>query len=345
MKIIYSDDHKLHSGLLDPRGDNWRPSAECPERAINVFEVLRDQALGEIILPDSFPDEKLLRIHAPDYLQFLQDAWRDWEASSETGANARPDTFVGAGMRYADTDSIVGKLGRYSFDATSPFVAGSWQAIRTSANIALTGAEIVKGDERLAFAACRPPGHHATERYCGGYCYLNNNALAAQSLIDGGAKKVAILDVDYHHGNGTQSIFYDRNDVLTISLHADPKVEYPFFLGYADEPGEGQGHGFNINYPLPFGTDWTDYGVFLNYAVDEISRFAPDALVVALGLDTFAGDPTTFFEITTEDFERMGATIGRLKLPTLIVLEGGYSVEWIGQNTANFLTGLESAAG
>jgi acetoin utilization deacetylase AcuC-like enzyme len=248
-------------------------------------------------------------------------------------------------MRYADTDCIVGKLGRYSFDATSPFVAGSWQAIRTSANIALTGAEIVKGDDRLAFAACRPPGHHATKRYCGGYCYLNNNALAAQSLIDGGAKKVAILDVDYHHGNGTQSIFYDRNDVLTISLHADPKVEYPFFLGYADEPGEGQGHGFNINYPLPFGTDWTDYSVFLKYAVDEISRFGPDALVVALGLDTFAGDPTTFFEITTEDFERMGAAIGGLKLPTLIVLEGGYSVEWIGQNTANFLTGLESAAG
>lgn len=342
MKIVYSDDHNLHSGLLDPRGDNWRPSAECPERANSVIEALRDREIGEIVSPDNFPDEKLLKIHAPDYLQFLKDVWRDWEASNETGVNARPDTFVGAGMRHADTDCVVGKLGRYSFDATSPFVAGSWQAIRTSANIALTGAEIVKGDERLAFAACRPPGHHATKRYCGGYCYLNNNSLAAQSLLDGGAKRVVILDVDYHHGNGTQSIFYDRNDVLTISLHADPKVEYPFFLGYADEPGEGPGHGFNINYPLPFGTGWSEYSVFLNYAVDEIRRFAPDALVVALGLDTFAGDPTTFFEITTEDFERMGATIGALQLPTLTVLEGGYSVDWIGQNTVNFLTGLES---
>lgn len=151
-----------------------------------------------------------------------------------------------------------------------------------------------------------------------------------------------ILDVDYHHGNGTQTIFYGRNDVLTISLHADPKIEYPFFLGYEDEPGEGQGHGFNINYPLPFGTDWDSYRVVLNYALQEARRFAPDALVVALGLDTFAGDPTTFFEITTADFQRMGAAIGELGLPTLVVLEGGYSVDWIGQNTLNFLTGLET---
>lgn len=345
MKIIYSEDHNLHSGLLDPRGDNWGPSAECPERANNVLKTLRDEGFGEIIPPDHFGDEKLLRIHQPDYLRFLRNVWQDWETSGEKGANARPDTFVGAGMRHADTECIAGKLGRYSFDATSPFVAGSWQAIRTSANIALTGAELVKGDERMAFAACRPPGHHATTNYCGGYCYLNNNSLAAQSLIDGGAKKVAILDVDYHHGNGTQSIFYARNDVLTISLHADPKVEYPYFLGYADEPGEGQGHGFNINYPLPFGTDWASYSVFLNYAVEEVRRFAPDALVVALGLDTFAGDPTTFFEITTDEFESMGAAIGALDLPTLVVLEGGYSVDWIGKNTLNFLAGLETVAG
>lgn len=342
MITVYSDDHNLHSGLLDPRGDAWGPGAECPERANNIIKALRDQDVGEIVLPDHFDDEKLLRIHEPDYLQFLKDVWKEWEASGEKGANARPDTFVGAGMRYADTQSVIGKLGRYSFDATSPFVAGSWQAIRTSANVALTGAELIKGGQPTAFAACRPPGHHATTRYCGGYCYLNNNSLAAQSLIDGGANKIVILDVDYHHGNGTQSIFYERNDVLTISLHADPAVEYPFFLGYADETGDGRGHGFNVNYPLPFGTDWASYSAVLASAIDQIHRFAPDALVVALGLDTFAGDPTTFFEITTDDFQRMGAAIGTLNLPTLVVLEGGYSVEWIGQNTVKFLTGLES---
>lgn len=342
MKTVYSDDHNLHSGLLDPRGDNWTESSECPARANNVAAAIRESGLGEIIAPQVFDDNKYLRIHSPDYLAFLKSVWDEWVASNEKGANARPDTFVGAGMRHADTECVVGKLGRYSFDSTSPFVAGSWQAIQTSANIALTGAELIRGDDRIAFAACRPPGHHATETYCGGYCYLNNNSLAAQSLLDGGASRVAILDVDYHHGNGTQSIFYSRNDVLTISLHADPGVEYPYFLGYADEPGEGHGHGFNVNYPLPFGTAWNSYEKALADALDQVVRFSPDALVVALGLDTFAGDPTTYFEITTDDFTRMGETIARLKLPTLVVLEGGYSVDWIGRNTVNFLTGLES---
>lgn len=343
MKIIYSDDHNLHDGLLDPRGDAWSPSAECPARANNIAATLRENGFGEIIAPNHFPDEKITRLHAPDYLEFLETAWTEWERSGAQGANARPDTFVGAGMRYAGTECIVGKLGRYSFDATSPIVSGSWQAIRSSANVALTGAELVKGDERMAFSACRPPGHHATSNYCGGYCYLNNNALAAQSFIDGGARRVAILDVDYHHGNGTQSIFYERNDVMTISLHADPKVEYPFFLGYADEPGEGVGHGFNINYPLPFGTGWDSYSEALADALQRLRGFSPDVLVVALGLDTFAGDPTTFFEIETKDFNSMGGAIGAFGLPTLVVLEGGYSVEWIGQNTLEFLTGLEGA--
>ena len=328
--------------LLDPRSPTWDESAECPARANNVAAAIRDQAFGEIVAPDEFPDDRYLRLHAPDYVDFLRTVWDEWVASGETGANARPDTFVGAGMRHADTESVIGKLGRYSFDSTSPFVSGSWQAIRTSANIALTGAELIKGSDRFAFAACRPPGHHATENYCGGYCYLNNNSLAAQSLLDSGASRVAILDVDYHHGNGTQSLFYERNDVLTISLHADPALEYPYFLGYADEPGEGKGHGFNVNFPLPFGTDWASYQPALRDALGHIERFAPDALVVALGLDTFAGDPTTHFDITTDDFARMGEAIGGLGLSTLVVLEGGYSVDWIGRNTVRFLAGLES---
>ena len=343
MITIYADDHNLHSGLLAAKGDAWETSAECPARANNVIKEIRERDFGELKKPQQFADETLLRIHAPDYLGFLKNVWNDWVNSHETGSNARPDTFVGPGMRHVDNDSVMGRLGRYSFDAASPFVAGSWQAIRTSANIALTGAEIIKGDQHLAFALCRPPGHHATVNYCGGYCYLNNAALAAQSLLDAGASRIAVLDVDYHHGNGTQSIFYERNDVLTISLHADPSVEYPFFLGFADEPGAGTGHGFNVNYPLPFGTGWETYEPALTNALYEIQRFGPDALVVSLGLDTFAGDPTTFFDITTDDFSRMGAAIGALGLKTLVVLEGGYSVEFIGPNTVNFLAGLEGA--
>lgn len=340
MITVYADDHKLHSGLLDPRGDAWGPSAECPERATNIVKAIRDRGFGKVIEPTVFEESRLTRIHAPDYLQFLKDVWAEWLESDEKGANARPETFVGPGMRHADTDCIAGKLGRYSFDSTTPFVAGSWQAIRTSANIALTGADLLQGGERQAFALCRPPGHHATESCCGGYCYLNNTALAVQSLLDSGATKVAVLDVDYHHGNGTQTIFYERDDVLTISLHADPRLEYPFFAGFADEPGTGAGHGFNINYPLPFGTNWENYAVVLGAALEEIRRLRPDALVVALGLDTFAGDPTTHFAIETGDFKKMGERIGSLGLPTLVVLEGGYSVEHIGENTVNFLTGL-----
>jgi acetoin utilization deacetylase AcuC-like enzyme len=343
MITVYADDHNLHFGLLDPRGDEWQPSAECPDRANNVLKVIQDQNFGTLKDPTNFGEDKLTRIHAPDYVQFLKDVWPAWLASNEKGANARPDTFVGAGMRHADTECIAGKLGRYSFDSTSPFVEGSWQAIRTSANIALTGAELVRGGERQAFALCRPPGHHATVNYCGGYCYLNNTALAAQSLLDGGAKKIAVLDVDYHHGNGTQSIFYERNDVLTISLHADPSLEYPYFLGYADEPGSGAGHGFNVNYPLPFGTDWKHYEAALADAIQQVQRFEPNVLVVALGLDTFAGDPTTHFNIETEDYLRMGKAIASLGLQTLVILEGGYSVEHIGWNTVKFLMGLEGA--
>ena len=343
MITVHADDHNLHSGLLDPRGDEWQPSAECPERANNVLKAIRDQDFGALMDPTVFTEDKFTRIHAPDYVQFLKDVWPEWLASDEKGANARPDTFVGAGMRHADTDCIAGKLGRYSFDSTSPFVEGSWQAIRTSANIALTGAELVRGGEQQVFALCRPPGHHATVNYCGGYCYLNNTALAAQSLLDGGARKIAVLDVDYHHGNGTQSIFYERNDVLTISLHADPRLEYPYFLGYADEPGTGPGHGFNVNYPLPFATDWDQYQVALENAIKQVQRFAPDALVVALGLDTFAGDPTTHFGIETEDYVSMGKAIAALGLHSLVVLEGGYSVEHIGTNTVKFLTGIAAS--
>ncbi len=340
MITVHADDHNLHSGLLDPRGDEWGPSAECPDRANNVLKAIRQQNFGTLADPTEFEESKLTRIPAADYVQFLKDVWPAWLASDEKGANARPDTFVGPGMRRADTDCIAGKLGRYSFDSTTPFVEGSWQAIRTSANIALTGADLLKGGERQVFALCRPPGHHATADYCGGYCYLNNTALATQFLLDGGAKNIAVLDVDYHHGNGTQSIFYERNDVLTVSLHADPSLEYPFFLGYADEAGSGVGHGFNINYPLPFGTDWNKYEVALVDALHQVRRLEPDALVVALGLDTFVGDPTTYFGIATEDYVQMGRSIAALGLPTLVVLEGGYSVEHIGTNTVKFLTGL-----
>ncbi|MFQ6005206.1 MAG: histone deacetylase family protein [Woeseia sp.] len=344
MLTVYSEDHRLHDGLLEEAGDGYAPSFECPARANNVAAEIVSRKLGDIIPPSAYDDDKLTSLHDADYVEFLKVAWDEWVVAGETGTNAKPFAFVGAGMRHADSRNIFGKLGRYSFGTDAPLVAGSWQAIRRSAETALTGAGLILEGDRFAFSACRPPGHHATAALCGGYCYLNNTALAAQSLIDGGLDHVAIVDVDYHHGNGTQAIFYERSDVLTISLHADPSFEYPYFLGFSDERGSGNGAGFNRNYPLPFGTDWAEYSEALDDALHDVREFSPAALVVALGLDTFAGDPTTYFEILAEDYFTMGERLGSLNLPTLVVLEGGYAVDDIGINAVNFLEGVERAS-
>jgi len=216
--------------------------------------------------------------------------------------------------------------------------------VQDSADVALSGAQtLYTSGAQAVFSACRPPGHHAAAAFMGGYCYLNNAAIAAQSLRDQGCARVAILDVDYHHGNGTQSIFYDRADVLFASIHADPRVEYPSFLGYADETGAGQGEGFNHNYPLPLGTDWLSYSAALTDACSKIGAFAPDALVVSLGVDTFEKDPISGFKLRHDDYLRMGEAIGRLGYPTLFVLEGGYAIDDIGINVVNVLGGFESA--
>jgi acetoin utilization deacetylase AcuC-like enzyme len=188
---------------------------------------------------------------------------------------------------------------------------------------------------------CRPPGHHAAADSFAGYCYLNNAAIAAQAWVDAGAR-VAILDVDYHHGNGTQQIFYDREDVLFVSLHADPAVEYPFFLGYADERGWGAGQLANRNFPLPLGTDWSTYGPALDEALAVVRRAGPDAVIVSLGVDTAHEDPDRF-ELRGDDFVRLGEAIGGLRLPTLFVQEGGYCLDVLGRNVVNVLSGFEGA--
>lgn len=227
-------------------------------------------------------------------------------------------------------------------DAGVPITAGTWAAVRGSVDVALTGAETLRQGQRAAFALCRPPGHHAAAGYMGGYCYLNNAAIAARYLRDHGAARVAVLDVDYHHGNGTQSIFYRDSSVLFASIHGDPRAEYPYFLGFADELGEGEGLGFNHNYPLPRGTNWHDYGRALEDACQRVRSFGPDVLVVSLGVDTFEHDPISAFCLANADYLRIGEAIGRLGCPTLFVMEGGYAVADIGVNAVNVLQGFES---
>jgi acetoin utilization deacetylase AcuC-like enzyme len=189
-------------------------------------------------------------------------------------------------------------------------------------------------------ALTRPPGHHAGPNYMGGYCFINNAAVAAQALRDGGLQRVAVLDVDYHHGNGTQTCFYERSDVLTASIHGDPRTEYPFFLGHADERGHDAGEGFNLNLPLPRGTGFDVWWAALQTALQAVADFAPQALVVPLGLDTFEGDPISGFKLRSADYLQLGRAIAQLRLPTVLTFEGGYAVAEVGMNTVNVLEGL-----
>jgi acetoin utilization deacetylase AcuC-like enzyme len=236
---------------------------------------------------------------------------------------------------------VDGLLGHYAFDAGATFVAGTWDAVKASQDVALTAAGLVAGGAPSAFALCRPPGHHAMSRAMGGYCFLNNAAIAAQALRDAGAARVSVLDLDYHHGNGTQEIFYARGDVQVVNLHADPMVEYPYFLGHADERGEGPGEGATLNLPMPFGTDFARWSEALELACAAVAGHGPDAVVVSLGVDTFHGDPISRFRLETADYPRIGARIRRLGRPTLFVMEGGYAVEAIGLNMVGVLTGFE----
>jgi acetoin utilization deacetylase AcuC-like enzyme len=234
------------------------------------------------------------------------------------------------------------RMGYYCFDPGTPIVEGTWEAAFASARCAWTAAAHVAEGARSAYALCRPPGHHASRSVYGGYCFLNNAALAAQHLRDRGSRRVAVLDVDAHHGNGTQAIFWDRDDVLFVSIHGTPDTEYPYFLGYADERGEGAGEGFTHNFPMSRETTWKEYGSTLDTALAVVAGFSPDALVVSLGVDTFAGDPISPFALRTEDFPLMGTRIASLRVPTVLIQEGGYAVSEIGVNVAGVLTAFEA---
>lgn len=340
MLTIYSDDHRLHHGAAEFYRGRLVPCFEMPSRADQVLDRVRSAGLGPIIAPDRFDRATLARVHTPDYITFLESAWDEWAALGETG-DALPYVWPAVDLRrdVAPTH-IDGKLGYYSIDAAVPITAGTWIAVRSSADCALTGAHHLADGAHSAFALCRPPGHHAGARAMAGFCYLNNAAIAAQYLRDHGHARVAVLDVDYHHGNGTQAIFYDRGDVLFASLHGDPAVEYPFFLGHADERGAGDGLGANRNFPLPWGTTGAQYLAALDAAIADIAAFGPDSVVVSLGVDTFVEDPISHFKLVRDDFSAIGRRIASLGRPTLFVLEGGYAVAEIGDNVAAVLTGF-----
>jgi acetoin utilization deacetylase AcuC-like enzyme len=339
MITVFSQDHALRSPRTELHGGELVRPHECPERAQIVLERIRALRLGDVIAPASFGLAPLLRVHDEEYVEFLARAWDDWVAAGNRG-EAIPDCWPARRMMQRRPRSIAGQLGYYAMAGETSISRGTWEAARAAADVALTAAARIKDGAHSAFALCRPPGHHAARDLYGGYCFLNNAAIAAQFLRDGGAARVAILDVDFHHGNGTQDIFYDRADVLYVSLHGEPADAFPYFSGYADETGIGAGAGFNLNLPLPQGTEFAVWQEALRSALLRIREFRADILVVSLGVDTFEADPISFFRLRCEDFLTYGRMIGDCALPTLFVLEGGYAVGEIGINVVNVLTGF-----
>ena len=349
MQTFHNASHHLHSGRHEMFRGRLVPCHEVPARLEHVLAELRRRPRGALEVPDEPRDldAVLARIHAPDYLSFLAGAWDEWAALAPENAqlDALPSVWPGRGLRQnVLPHSFSARLGHYAFDAGTPLTAGTWRAARSGAACALAAARALPlAPRESAFVLTRPPGHHAGADFLGGYCFLNNSALAAQSLRERGCERVGVLDVDYHHGNGTQSIFYARGDVFTVSVHGDPHTEYPFYLGYADERGEGDGLDRNLNLPLPRGTQFPAWRDALARGLEALAAFDARALVVPLGVDTFAGEPISGFRLASADYFEVGRAIADLGLPTLFVFEGGYAVAEVGVNVVNVLEGFGEA--
>jgi acetoin utilization deacetylase AcuC-like enzyme len=339
VRVVFSEEHRQHFPQGELYMGEFVTPFERPSRMEYVLRRLKARGFDDIVGPGRLDMKPVRKLHDRGYLKFLETAWDQWITQGGRG-EIIPTSFPMRRMQQRVPRNIDGKAGYYTLATETAITAGTWAAARASAAVALTGQKLVAGGEPAAFALCRPPGHHAASDMYGGYCFLNNAGLAAQAFLDGGAERIAILDVDFHHGNGTQDIFYARDDVLFCSLHGRPEDAFPYFLGYKDETGEGPGEGCNANYPMPPGTGYDVWGRALEDACRRIRRFGPDALVVSLGVDAFKDDPISFFKLESEDFRTCGARIAALQRPTLFVMEGGYAIEAIGLNTVNVLEGF-----
>ena len=341
MKIFYSEKHRKHEPPFEIFDGGLRmPYLENPDRMDRILNALGDVDWADVLEPTDFGLDPILAVHDRDYLDFLAVAWTDWLATHpKDPSTLLPATFA-LRRQPPIPKSLLGRAGYYIMDLSACIVEGTYSAALASANCALSAAQVVAADgKHSAFALCRPPGHHAGKDYAGGYCFINNAAVAANWLSLKG--RVAVLDVDYHCGNGTQDIFYDRDDVLTISIHADPDFEYPSYIGYADERGEGKGFGYHHNFPLPRDTDDVAYLQTLDQALGLIREFEPAFLVVSAGMDIYADDPLGTIKVTTQGIAEIGARIAALGPSTVIVMEGGYNNDALGRNILAFLTALK----
>lgn len=345
--LIASDAHLAHDGLVELVNGEPVPCYESPQRATVIRDALLATGDYHLQAPTDHGPDPISAVHDLELMDLVEHVWTDALADGwDPSRPLLPDTFL---LRaYPGPMSLEQlpagrhhRLGAYCFDTATPIVAGTYAAARASVDIGLTALDRVLEGAPLAYGLCRPPGHHAARNMLGGYCFFNNAAVCAQALVDRGAQRVAILDVDFHHGNGTQQIFWERGDVLYVSLHGDPNGSYPYYSGFATERGAGDGEGATLNQPLPPGTDGAGYAAALDEALSVIRAFDPDApLVVSLGFDTYHADPICDLALQTDDYARIGARIAGLRHPVVALQEGGYAIDALGANAVAFLGGL-----
>jgi len=348
LRFVYSDRHMLHDPKTEVQIGVAQAMHETPSRAEAIREALVADGGFTIEEPTEHGVGPIHAVHEPAMVRYLEDAWHEWEAAS--GAPEMiPDTVLHPALREgmaaaSEPRFPLARLGYWCFETMTPVVPGTYEAARAAVDVALTTADLVLGGEPAAYGLCRPPGHHAPRAAFGGYCYLNNAAITAQYVAERSGEPVAILDVDYHHGNGTQQIFHARGDVLYVSLHGHPDRAYPYFLGYEDETGTGEGAGANLNLPLPTGCDDALYLDAIERALEAIAAFGGSTVIVSLGLDTYRRDPICDLALTTPAYHEIGRRVAALGRRLVILQEGGYYVPDLGENVREWLRGAGGSA-
>ena len=345
MFVVASDAHVQHDPPHEFLDGALIPVFETPARVTIIRAALERAGIGPLIAPRPAGLDAVRAVHDDGYLSYLETIYERWVVAGGAPEAVIPGTLAVRWMACRH-DHPLAAPGYYTFDTSAPIVAGTYAAARAAADSALTGAALLLEGQRFVYALCRPPGHHAGRDMCGGYCFLNNAAIAAEHLVRSDAGVTcAILDIDFHHGNGTQQIFYERGDVLFVSIHAAPDYQYPYFLGYAEERGVGAGAGRNLNLPLARGAGDAEYLAALDRALTAIADARPRFLVLSAGFDTFEGDPVAAhgggFALSAAAYPEIGRRVAALGLPTLIVQEGGYAIDALGDNVVALLQGLE----